>query len=193
MDRRKALKNISLLLGCSVSGFVVLNQSCNNIEHNENVISDDEDLAEMVSEIANIIIPDTKIPAAGTAQIGSFILMMIQDCYPENVQKRFSTGVLNMNALSKDKYGKKFLKLSPYKKKIIVEGAVKEEKRLKEIANSNLSGTLRPQFFELFLNLALLGYFTSEVGSTQVLKYDHVPGTYDGCMEMEVDQRAWAT
>ena len=193
MYRRKALKSISLLLGFSVSGFVVLNQSCNNIEHNDNVISDDEDLSEIISEIANIIIPDSEIPGARAAQVGSFILMMIDDCYPENIQKRFSAGVLNMNALSQEKFGKKFLKLSGDKKKIIVEGDVNEEKRLKDITKNNLPRTVRPQFFELFLNLGLLGYFTSEIGCTEVLKYDLIPGRYDGCIEMEVGQRAWAT
>lgn len=192
MNRRKALEKISLL-GLSVSGFVVLNQSCNNVENNENVNSDDEDLVEIVSEIANIIIPNTKTPGARGAKVGLFILMMIADCYPENIQKRFSEGVLNMNTLSKVKYGKKFLNLSADKKKIIVDDVVKEERRLKNIEKSNLSKTLPPHFFELFLDLTLLGYFTSEIGCTQVLEYVLVPGRYDGCMEIEVDQRAWAT
>jgi hypothetical protein len=35
--------------------------------------------------------------------------------------------------------------------------------------------------------LTILGFFTSEIGATKVLKYTPVPGRYNGC----VPQKAW--
>jgi hypothetical protein len=38
----------------------------------------------------------------------------------------------------------------------------------------------------------MLGYFTSEVGATQVLRYDPVPGAYHGCIPFEEVGKTWA-
>jgi hypothetical protein len=40
--------------------------------------------------------------------------------------------------------------------------------------------------------LTMLGYFTSEVGSTQALRYVPVPGKYEGCIPYKKGDRAWA-
>ena len=40
--------------------------------------------------------------------------------------------------------------------------------------------------------LTLVGYYTSEVGATQELRYERAPGRYDGCMPYEDLGRAWA-
>jgi gluconate 2-dehydrogenase gamma chain len=40
--------------------------------------------------------------------------------------------------------------------------------------------------FILQLNeMTLLGFFTSEVGATQVLQYDPVPGPFKGCVPLK--------
>ncbi|HRN58498.1 MAG TPA: gluconate 2-dehydrogenase subunit 3 family protein [Agriterribacter sp.] len=41
--------------------------------------------------------------------------------------------------------------------------------------------------------LTLLGYFTSEIGATQALRYIAVPGKYEGCVPYTKGDRAWAT
>ena len=49
-------------------------------------------------------------------------------------------------------------------------------------------------FFYLLKSTTLLGFFTSEVGATEVLNYDPVPGNYDGCIPLEsVGGKTWAT
>ena len=47
-------------------------------------------------------------------------------------------------------------------------------------------------YFTLVKQLTLWGFFTSEVGSTEGLRYLPVPGKYDGCTEYEDGDRAWA-
>ena len=42
-------------------------------------------------------------------------------------------------------------------------------------------------------DLTLLGYFTAEVGATQALRYDPVPGAYRGSVPLRPGDRAWAT
>ncbi|MFM8850187.1 MAG: gluconate 2-dehydrogenase subunit 3 family protein, partial [Cytophagales bacterium] len=50
-------------------------------------------------------------------------------------------------------------------------------------------------FFLMAKELTLLGYFNTEVGATQVLQYEAVPGAYKGCIPLkEAGQgRTWAT
>jgi hypothetical protein len=40
--------------------------------------------------------------------------------------------------------------------------------------------------------LAVLGYFTSEVGMTQALQYVEAPGRYDPCVPYKAGERDWA-
>ena len=48
-----------------------------------------------------------------------------------------------------------------------------------------------PHFFALIKQLTLLGYFSSEIGVTQTLRYDPIPGVYDGCVPRIQGQSAW--
>ncbi len=41
--------------------------------------------------------------------------------------------------------------------------------------------------------LALLGFFTSEVGMTRALRYIEAPGTFDPCAPHKPGDRAWAS
>ena len=41
--------------------------------------------------------------------------------------------------------------------------------------------------------LTVLGYFSSEIGATQALAYDKVPGGYWGCLDLKPGQKGWAT
>ena len=40
--------------------------------------------------------------------------------------------------------------------------------------------------------LTLLGYFTSEIGCTQALRYAETPGHYEPCVPYLAGQPAWA-
>jgi hypothetical protein len=48
-------------------------------------------------------------------------------------------------------------------------------------------------YFTLMKQLTLLGYFTSEIGATQALRYEAVPGRYEGCVPYKKGDKAWAT
>jgi hypothetical protein len=40
--------------------------------------------------------------------------------------------------------------------------------------------------------LALLGYFTSEIGCKQAMRYVEAPGRYDPCIPYKAGDPAWA-
>ena len=47
-------------------------------------------------------------------------------------------------------------------------------------------------YFRMMKELALLGYFTSEVGCTVAMRYIETPGRYDACIPYTPGETAWA-
>lgn len=50
-----------------------------------------------------------------------------------------------------------------------------------------------PQFFLILKELTMVGYFTSEYGATQILRYQEIPGVYQACIPFEDVGKTWAT
>jgi hypothetical protein len=48
-------------------------------------------------------------------------------------------------------------------------------------------------YFRMMKELALLGYFTSEIGCTRALRYVEAPGRFDPCMPYAPGEPAWAS
>jgi hypothetical protein len=48
------------------------------------------------------------------------------------------------------------------------------------------------KYFRMMKELALYGYFTSEIGATQALRYVEAPGRYDPCVPYKAGERDWA-
>lgn len=49
-----------------------------------------------------------------------------------------------------------------------------------------------PAFFATMKELTVVGYYTSEIGATQELRYLAVPGPYRGCIPFTEARRTWA-
>ncbi len=152
------------------------------------------DQRNLVSEVAEVIIPKTDTPGAKDAKVGEFVEKMLKDCYYEKDQKSFITG---LNKLA----DKDFMKATPEEQIALLTAAEQEsmdelkrigEERTKVLATGKLFEEPGVPFFRLMKELTLLGYFTSEPGATQALEYVAVPGRYDGCIDLEPNQKAWA-
>ena len=51
----------------------------------------------------------------------------------------------------------------------------------------------KSKFWKMAKELTVFGYFTSEIGCTQALRYEPVPGRYDGNFPYKKGDKAWAT
>ena len=49
-----------------------------------------------------------------------------------------------------------------------------------------------PHYFRMMKELALLGYFTSEIGYNQAMRYAESPGRFDPCVPYTEGEKAWA-
>jgi hypothetical protein len=51
---------------------------------------------------------------------------------------------------------------------------------------------MRQHYFRMMKELALLGYFTSEIGHKQARRYEPVPGRFEGCIPYKKGDKAYA-
>lgn len=59
-------------------------------------------------------------------------------------------------------------------------------------ADSTRVGDAKPHYFRMMKELALLGYFTSEIGYTKAMRYVESPGRFDPCTPYVQGEPAWA-
>jgi hypothetical protein len=80
------------------------------------------------------------------------------------------------------------MKATPEQRHALLSGIDKELKAY----NADKKKEDPTHYFGLMKQLTLLGYFTSEIGATQALRYVAVPGRYEGCIPYKKGDRAWA-
>lgn len=217
MERREAMRNVALLFGgaLSASTFSVLFDSCSQPDKKDsskNLFSADQET--LITEIADTIIPDTSTPGAKAAGVGPFIVMMVRECYPEDVQKAFVEGLQEVDKTSEAKFKKSFVSLGAEEKnqvlREIADNTIKTKKddkaqersdaeknnnypeNKKKITSKSSVKNDKTYFFQLMRELTMLGYFTSEIGATKALEYVAIPGRYDGCVDLKPGQKTWA-
>ena len=58
---------------------------------------------------------------------------------------------------------------------------------------ANVTYTGQQILMPMIKQLTLWGYFSSEIGATQALRYVAIPGKYEGCIPYKKGDKAWAT
>lgn len=186
MNRRKAVQHITLLLGGTIAGSTFFLSGCKSESGKKLAFTPDDDA--YLNEIADTILPDTKTPGAKAAKVGSFMIVMVNDCYEEKDQKTFLDGMQKLNDLSKKTYDKSFVESSTQQRHDLLVQLDKEQKEYMK----NKKKEDPSHYFRLIKELTLLGYFTSEIGCTQARRYVEVPGRFDGCIPYKKGDKAWA-
>ena len=103
-------------------------------------------------------------------------------------RKYFFEGMNKLNAAAAAAYDREFMQLDKEQKHQLLVQVDDEQKE----HTRNKKEDERSHYFRMMKELTLLGYFTSEVGSTQALRYVESPGRYDGCIPYKKGDRAWA-
>lgn len=165
MDRRTFVKEGGVRLGVLTLGSSLLfSQACNpnpEVAYNK-LFSVDE--VRLLNELGEIILPATDTPGAKEAEVGEFIALIVQDCYEERDQIKFKEGLKEIDVQCGKLNGRSFLKCSVDERRNLVAKLEDEP------------GNYRP-----IKNLIVSAYLSSEAGATQLLRYNPVPGRYDGC------------
>lgn len=198
MDRRDLLKMITVATGAAMVGGNVFGYELKSQLTLSDTMFSQDDLI-LFNEIAEVILPRTETPGAKDANVGLMAMILANDCYNPAARKSFAEGLRAVDVHAKDAYGKPFLLLSSEQKTEFVQGLDSQAK-----ADNNKQDlyymSVRPNgdqplphYFTMIKQLTLFSFFTSKVGATKVLRYDAIPGKYNGALDYKKGDRAWAT
>ena len=180
MQRRKAIKNMSLLLGASMTlpASMQLLSGCNIGDSKKwNPVFFDSEQFSFITEVSETILPRTDTPGAKDVHVPEYIDLVLQKCFSEETQISIKEFINEQMIKCNEKYNQSFLKC---------DAAQKEEFVLDM---ENLQG-ITP--FSTLKGLVLLGYFTSEEGMKQSLDYHAIPQRYEGCITIDENAKVYA-
>lgn len=128
----------------------------------------------LIGELAERILPATDTPGAKAAGVPAFIQTMLADCSPAADQALFEQGLGRLDAAAQQRFGRGFVDCPETDQHLLLEAEQDSP------------------FFALAKRLTVYGYFTSEIGCTRALRYDPLPGHYDGDVAYAPGDGAWA-
>jgi len=183
---------VALLTGGAVIGGEVFLSGCNNADKTATTTTTgaftNDDIA-YLDEVAETILPKTNTPGAKDAKVGEFMTVMVTDCYPETDQKIFREGMKKLDEASNKANGASFIKSTAEQRHKLLVDLDKEAKDYQKSKKPDDPS----HYFTMMKQLTLTGFFTSKPGATQALRYEAVPGRYDGCVPYKKGDKAWAT
>jgi hypothetical protein len=186
MNRREALQRMALLMGGTMVGPRLL-QAALAADPAKGVAGMRADELALLDEIGDTIIPATDVPGAKAVHIGAFITMMLRDCYDAADVAAVDGGVRELAQNFRLKHDHEFV------------GAPAAERTdfLNAIDRDQLGGARTRKsdapahYFRILKELTVLGYFSSEIGATQALRFIEVPGRFDGSAPYQKGEHAW--
>ena len=175
-----------------------------------------------LDEIAETILPATSTPGAKAARTGAFMALMVTDTYEPKDQQLFRAGMKTLDEASqKANTGVTFMAATPQQRLTLLAAIDKEAKehmdardaarRARDKAAKNLPDQRKEaaqgadvgaaaaitadtptHYFRMMKELAMLGYFTSEIGCKQAMRYVESPGRFDPCVPYQPGEKSWA-
>lgn len=222
MDRREALRRSALLLGGALSATTVAGVLAGFGSPEDGFATGAPTRAltvmqmELVATVADHIIPSTDTPGARAAGVPTFVDKMLAEYYTTEQRKHFIEGLAGLDDRARTLAAKSFVQLShrqqrtvldvldretfPKKPQTPVNQADKDTERgasaapPADVKRSDNGGRApaRVPFFRMFKELTVVGYYTSQIGATRELKYNRVPGRFQGCVPFKTIGRAWS-
>jgi len=194
ISRREAILRVSAMLGgVALVGQSAMLAGCAAGPANEtqappsNSIFSQTDIR-LLDEIAETILPETSTPGAKAAGVGPFIALMVTDTYYENDQQIVLEGLNSLQAQCLRSYGAHFELVTAAQRLTLIENLDAEQHVYMQTSEEGAPA----HYFRMLKELTLLGYFTSEIGYTQALRYAETPGGFDPCAPYTPGEKSWA-
>ena len=190
MTRREALKRTALVMGAAVSASATaaLFSGCQTSGAGTELDWQPEFLTKeqgaTVREVAERILPATDTPGAKDANVQEFIDLMLRDVYTPDERKIVTTGLEELQERAQNDYGSAFYDLEIADMNTLLM-------EINQTAYATPGGSRH--WFSYLKELTIIGFFNSELGATEVARYEPVPGAYQGCVPLEQIGYVWAT
>jgi hypothetical protein len=179
MTRRKALEKTSMILGGALTSSLwagVLNgcRASTELDWTPRFLTKKE--LKTMERVVDILIPPTDTPGAAEALAHRFIDEMLHGYFDSAEKEMVKEGIHELQQAG-------FEEMNSNERFDLM-------KKLSVTAQEEVGAV---SFFTLVRSMTLLGYFTSEIGATQALAYDPIPGAYEGCIPLhKYGGKTWA-
>lgn len=206
MERREALKNLgfgSMALFTSTALFGALQGCSSSPEVNWAPVYLSPTQAAQLEQICEGILPKTDTPGATDAGVANHLDQALSVIYKNREADFFKKGM----AVFVDRFGDnsdtKFDKanteqitdaINDYFKKYKADETILKEYR----ASFNADGAKSDDFLETYfvtnvVDSTFWSYFTSELVGKEVMRYDPIPGKYEGCIPYSKGDKSWSS
>ena len=209
MNRRELLKMVAAATGAAMIGGEFLLTGCRSTDNSTPVAFTEENIA-FLDEVAETIIPQTNTAGAKAAGVGRFMTVMVNDAYSKDDQEIFHKGMNILDDECKKMHNVEFMKATPeQRKQLLIKideetkdyvkrqtdqlNVQKQKQKQGQERNTNdfKTLTLPNHYFQQLKQLAIFGYFTSEKGRTEALRYNPVPGKFEGVIDYKKGEKAY--
>ena len=150
---------------------------------------------QIIAAMADIVIPRTDTPGAIDAGVPRFIELMAAQWLNEEERTIFDAGIEDMETRIPAQYGKPFYALDADVQLSIMEDMEKvaSDSSWYDFGNLMRDFVSDAPFICQIKELTVYGFFTSEAGARQVLRYDPMPMFFDGDVPLSPDDSTWST
>jgi len=154
---------------------------------------------DLVGDIADTIIPDTDTPGAKSVNVHYLVDELAANWMTVEERTGFLTDLTALDERIKKEKGNSFSKLDAAGRGQVLDQLGEEmiavgqgRVGLGDITNSD-DNNGRKHIYRELRELIIFGYYTSEVGASEELAYDPIPGVYHGCVPFSDLGKAWST
>lgn len=194
MHRRDALKGLLLMGGMAFSG-AVSRALAAGLQGGVGEGAFSAPQRAGVTAMADRIIPATDTPGAVEAGAVQFIEEIVFRWYTPAERDIFLRGLQQADVLARDAGAGSFVELSPEQQDALLTQLEQEALRAQGAGGFSLLPSLDEDlspFFAKLKELVVVGYYTSEVGATQELRFNPMPMQYRGDIPLAEVGRAWS-
>jgi gluconate 2-dehydrogenase gamma chain len=172
LDRRSLLQSAVLLVGGALAGVASPGWAATSGFFTPAQFA-------LVDEIAEGIIPRTDTPGARDAGVAKALDQLMVAWASKARQDEFRGMLAEFDGKAAAEAGAPFLKLPAERRQAFLAGYDRRH------------GFINPTY-RRFKELVLTLYYLSEIGATQELRYELVPGKWEPSVPVTPDTRAWA-
>jgi glucoside 3-dehydrogenase (cytochrome c) hitch-hiker subunit len=144
-------------------------------------------LNDTVVAMIDQIIPATDTPGAKAARVNEFIDVILTEWASPEERRNFLDGLAGIDKQSQSLYGKTFAEASGEQQSVqlrAIDDAVMSNRATRPRHGNTVpkpDAQLEGDFWEVFKRITVHGYYTSEIGFTEELKLQIIPGAQHGC------------
>jgi len=194
MNRRDSIKSLTLSLGLTIATPTLL-QLLYSCESDKTTKWDakflDNSQVFILEQLVDLILPASKTIGALDVNVPQFMDLVLKKICTKQEQDNFTKGDLAFRnkfeiIFKKDSSNGKqaefltmlntYFKISPEKQKDIFELMKIKPSEVKDLNNYFIY-----KYLIFIRHYTLWGYYTSKKVGTEILNYNPIPGTYDGC------------